>query len=183
MRDMQEERGFKEYRASKTHPTIRVLGKGDSRWAELREIRESMKYPVYCKAITEEELERDGFVVLARKNTHPDTYISPFDKLREKFLDKDGQIIYSMWKGYLEEEHADKDLLRFIGDHPYETLHTSGHAYVETIAKLIDTVNPKWILPMHTERADEFASIPAFTLWKDRVKVLHDGQTLDLDEL
>lgn len=51
MRDMQEERGFKEYRASKTHPTIRVLGKGDGRWAELREIRESMKYPVYCKAI------------------------------------------------------------------------------------------------------------------------------------
>ena len=138
---------------------------------------------MYCKAITKEELERDGFVVLARKNTHPDTYISPFDKLREKFLDKDGQIIYSMWKGYLEEEHADKDLLRFIGGHPYETLHTSGHAYVETIAKLIDTVNPKWILPMHTERADEFASIPAFTRWKDRVKVLHDGQTLDLDEL
>ena len=185
MRDMQEERGFKEYRASKTHPTIRVLGKGDSRWAELREIRESMKYPVYCKAITKEELERDGFVVLARKNTHPDTYTSPFDKLREKFLDKDGQgqIIYSMWKGYLEEEHADKDLLRFIGGHPYETLHTSGHAYVETIAKLIDTVDPKWILPMHTERADGFASIPAFTRWKDRVKVLHDGQTLDLDEL
>ena len=185
MRDMQEERGFKEYRASKTHPTIRVLGKGDGRWAELREIRESMKYPVYCKAITKEELERDGFVVLARKNTHPDTYVSPFDKLREEFLDKDGQgqIIYSMWKGYLEEEHADKDLLRFIGGHPYETLHTSGHAYVETIANLIKTVDPKWILPMHTERADEFASIPAFTRWKDRVKVLHDGQTLDLDEL
>ena len=62
-------------------------------------------------------------------------------------------------------------------------LHTSGHAYVETIANLIKTVGPKWILPMHTERADEFASILAFTLWKDRVKVLHDGQTLDLDEL
>ena len=77
MRDMQEERGFKEYRTAKTHPTIRVLGKGDSRWAELREIRESMKYPVYCKAITEEELERDGFVVLARKKHPPGHLYQP----------------------------------------------------------------------------------------------------------
>ena len=33
----------------------------------------------------------------------------------------------------------------------HDTLHTSGHAYVETIANLIKTVDPKWILPMHTE--------------------------------
>ena len=47
----------------------------------------------------------------------------------------------------------------------------------------IETVNPKVIIPMHTERAEEFSSIPEFALYKDRVKVLKDGEPLDLDAL
>lgn len=185
MRDMEAKGDFPEYQPSWKHPTVRVLGKPDHRWAQLREIGKTMKHPLYFKSISEEapELERDGFVLLARKNTHPKTYTSPFDTLREKFLDRDGQIIYSMWKGYLEEEHADKALIDYIGGHPYESLHTSGHAYVETIAKLIETVNPKVIIPMHTERAEEFSSIPEFALYQDRVKVLHDGEPFHLDAL
>ena len=42
-----------------------------------------------------------------------------------------------------------------------EILHTSGHAYVETIEKLIRLTNPKTIIPMHTECADDFGKIPA----------------------
>ena len=185
MRDMEVKGDFPEYQPSWKHPTVRVLGKPDYRWAQLREIGQTMKHPLYFKSISEEapELERDGFVLLARKNTHPETYTSPFDTLREKFLDRDGQIIYSMWKGYLEEEHADKALIDYIGGHPYESLHTSGHAYVETIAQLIETVDPKVIVPMHTERAEEFSSIPEFALYKDRVKVLHDGEPFHLDAL
>lgn len=36
---------------------------------------------------------------------------------------------------------------------------------------------------MHTERAEEFSSIPEFARWKNRVKVLTDGKPLNLDEL
>ena len=185
MRDMEAKGRYPEYQPSWKHPTVRVLGRPDYRWAQLREIGKAMKHPLYFKSISEEapELERDGFVLLARKNTHPMTWISPFDTLRKKFLQQDGQIIYSMWKGYLEEEHADQALIDFIGGHPIEHLHTSGHAYVETIAKLIETVQPKRIVPMHTERAEEFSSIPEFARWKDRVKVLKDGELLDLDAL
>lgn len=54
----------------------------------------------------------------------------------------DGQIIYSMWQGYLEGKHAGENLIRFIDGHSIESLHTSGHAYVyvETIAMLIDHI-------------------------------------------
>lgn len=81
------------------------------------------------------------------------------------------------------KEHADKDLLRFINGRHIEPLHTSGHAYAETIAKLIETVDPKFIVPMHTEKADEFTSIPAFAPYRERVQVLTDGEPLDLDKL
>ena len=175
MRDMERKGNFPEYRPSKQHPVVWVLGKPDSRWAVLRRIGDSMKNPLWFRSVTEEELERDGFVMLTRKNTRPEDYVSPFERLRDKFFDRDGQIIYSMWKGYLEEEHGDEHLLRFIGGRPYESLHTSGHAYVETIARLISQVNPKIIIPMHTECPEDFTSIPEFAPYYDRVRVLWDG--------
>ena len=120
--------------------------------------------------------------MLVRKNSNP-ARSSIFEEMRDKFCSLDGQIIYSMWQGYLEGKHSDEDLIRFIGGHPVELLHTSGHAYVETIAKLIETVDPKVIIPMHTERAEEFSSIPEFAPWADRVKVLRDGEQFSIDTL
>ena len=55
-----------------------------------------------------------------------------------------------MWDGYLKPKHADQALIDFIGGRPIEPLHTSGHAYVETIARQIEAVDPKAIVPMHT---------------------------------
>ncbi len=62
------------------------------------------------------------------------------------------------------------------GNRRMEILHTSGHAYVETIAKLIRLTNPKVIIPMHTECAKEFGKIPAFAPYRERVKVVEDGE-------
>ena len=36
---------------------------------------------------------------------------------------------------------------------------------------------------MHTEKADEFTGIPAFAPYRERVRVLADGEPLDLDKL
>ena len=54
-------------------------------------------------------------------------------------------LIYSMWDGYLQPDHADRDLLRYIGSRKIVHLHTSGHAYVETIAKLIETPSTRTV--------------------------------------
>ncbi len=112
-------------------------------------------------------LKRKGFTMLAREKTR-------FKKIMECFSDP--LIIYSKWEGFLGGEHADPAILDFIGNHRMTKLHTSGHAYVETIEKLIRMTDPEVIIPMHTERADDFGSIPAFESCRDRVRVLQDGE-------
>ena len=185
MKGMEAKGFYWQYRTSPTHPVLRVLGNENGKWDYWREVGASLARPLKLQSVAEKapDLERDGFVLLARKNTHPETYTSPFETMRDTYFQKGGQLIYSMWDGYLEPDHADQDLLRYIGGRKIVHLHTSGHAYVETIAKLIETVNPKVIIPMHTERAEEFSSIPEFALYQDRVKVLHDGEPFHLDAL
>lgn len=181
MRGMEARGNFPEYQPSELHPVVRVLGKADSRWAVLREIGDTMENPLWFRAAREKDLAKDGFVLLVRKNTHPGEYTSLFETMLDKFYDRDGQIIYSMWNGYLEGKRADRNLIRFIGERPYESLHTSGHAYVETIAKMLKITDPKMIIPIHTEHPDDFASIPAFAPYQDRVRVLRDGIRLSLE--
>lgn len=122
------------------------------------------------------KLKEKGFVMLARPNRNPKWEKGRFEKILDK-LD-DPLIVYSLWEGYLKEEHADQALINFIKGHEnrVEHLHTSGHAYVETIAKLIKMTNPRKIIPMHTECADEFKEIKKFQPYADRVRVLEDGQ-------
>ena len=39
------------------------------------------------------------------------------------------------------------------------TLHSSGHADESSIKKLIETVNPKVLIPVHTENAQRFREL------------------------
>lgn len=113
-------------------------------------------------------LQRKGFTMLARESN------PRFKKIMEYFSDP--LIIYSKWTGYLDGKYADPKVKEFIGNHRMEKLHTSGHAYVETIEKLIRLTNPKVIIPMHTECAENFRTMPVFAAYQDRVKVLLDGE-------
>ena len=125
-----------------------------------------------------EERRRRGFVLLARPNRYPEKH-SPFERIRDEYRDE-AHIVYSMWTGYLRGAHADPHILRFMGDLPCTVLHTSGHAFPEDIARLIQTADPKIIVPMHTERAEEFASLELFAPWAERVRALQDGETLEI---
>ena len=180
MHGMERRGNYPQYQASNGHSRIWVRGR--SKWGYLRRLGLSLKRRVEISPISDNCLKRNGFVILARKNTNP-ARKTIFEEMLNEFYPVDGQIIYSMWEGYLKPGHADQALIDFIGERPYEYLHTSGHAYAETIAKLIETVDPKVIVPMHTERAEAFASLPAFAPWRDRVHVLADGEALDLDTL
>ncbi len=116
-------------------------------------------------------LKNKGFTMLARENR------SMFQKIMAKFHDP--LIIYSKWTGYLEGKHADPNIRNFIGNHRMEVLHTSGHAHVETIEKVVQMTDPKVIVPMHTECAEDFGKILALTAYKERVKVLQDGESYE----
>lgn len=79
---------------------------------------------------------------------------------------KNGVLVYSFWNGYRETEsmknflcECEKMGLKIA------TLHTSGHADENAIKKLIETVNPKVLIPVHTENSQRFKEIvPNFTI-------------------
>ena len=73
---------------------------------------------------------------------------------------EDGVLIYSMWEGYKAKPEMEIFLAACedMGLSLY-TLHTSGHADAQTISKLIETVNPKAIMPVHTENAAWFKDV------------------------
>lgn len=80
--------------------------------------------------------------------------------LAEMLSFEDGILVYSFWNGYRETESMKTFLaeceqlgLRIV------TLHTSGHADESTIKRLIETVNPKVLMPVHTENAQRFKEI------------------------
>lgn len=114
------------------------------------------------------DLQKRGFTVLAREN-------KPLFRDILDMLD-DPLIIYLKWTGYLKGKHHDPKITDFIGNHRMKILHTSGHAYVETIEKVIRITKPKKIIPMHTECADGFAELPVFAPYRDKIKVLQYGE-------
>lgn len=142
--------------------------------------------PIFADNIGEDFDKLDkGFVMLIRPNRFPENGNKPYEKVlahyKELCPDK-VNIVYSMWSGYLKGKNRDEDLLRLVGDtNELIHLHTSGHAYVKTIAKLMDKVSPDMIIPMHTEMADSFTDIKDFEAHKNKVRVLHDGECLTVD--
>jgi len=80
--------------------------------------------------------------------------------LKNKMSFDNGLLVYSFWNGYRETESVKKFLLeceklglRIV------ILHTGGHADESTIKQLIETVNPKVLIPIHTENAQRFREI------------------------
>ena len=120
-----------------------------------------------------------GFVMLARPNRNPNFVVGRFEERMNQM--NDPFITYSMWGGYLKGGKAeDPAIVEFMDGYMdkehMKPLHTSGHAYVETLKKLMDMTNPDVIIPMHTEDAKAFTEVELFKEYKDRLHTLNDGE-------
>lgn len=113
-------------------------------------------------------LEQKGCVMIAQANDR-------FDHLIER-LPGDTQKYLSMWIGYLKEgtDAYNPRLAQSLGN-DYQYLHTSGHCDMKSMRELFSMLHPCAIIPIHTDRPDEFAQ-----LFCDQWPVirLHDGETL-----
>lgn len=111
------------------------------------------------------------FVFLARSN-------SLIRHLIEKYPHKGGiRFIWSMWSGYLDaklENSAFSKSIRELSEKykiPIEEIHTSGHAGLEDIKWFIGQINPKVVIPIHTDTPEIFLKFGApVKLFKDNVK-------------
>lgn len=102
--------------------------------------------------IGKNEISRTPFIMCVRSSMK--NYLS---KLNELVSFENGILFYGMWKGYLEKPQT-KEFIEFMKSKGLKVhiLHTSGHADINTIDKLIEDVKPKRIIPVHTENAKWF---------------------------
>lgn len=70
----------------------------------------------------------------------------------------DGVVVWSLWSGYLQDPSGVRlvELLRTAGI-PMVEHHTSGHAPIADLCRLVDAINPRQLVPIHTEGAQQYA--------------------------
>jgi ribonuclease J len=75
-------------------------------------------------------------------------------------LNSAGMAIWSLWDGYLSERSgiALTDLLAQQAI-PLVHVHTSGHASVADLRRLVAALDPKRVVPIHSEAGDRFAEL------------------------
>ncbi len=121
---------------------------------KLAEYDVKLLYKYNTRRIKWEQIKshQQDMVILARDNPY----------LRNPMLRKleptaGATAIYSMWHGYLDR----RDLREVLEAHHIELveIHTSGHAYVETIKQLAVALEPRQLIPVHTFNPGEFASL------------------------
>jgi len=69
-------------------------------------------------------------------------------------------FIYSLWEGYLQDESM-KKMMRFIKKNKmnFYQVHTSGHAEINTLKKMVKKLKPKQIVPIHTFHPDQYEDL------------------------
>ena len=115
--------------------------------------------------ITQDEIGRDpGRHVVIFRDSCLDEYTAIGDWGK-------AALIYSQWKGYMDEPAFQRTAakLKTRGVDILSHLHTSGHASKAHISRLIEALAPKVLTPVHTFHADAFKE-----LWP-RVELLEDG--------
>jgi len=67
-------------------------------------------------------------------------------------------IVTSLWSGYEKEE---PEFMAWIKEHGYANpyIHTSGHADVESLQRIVRTVDPQCLIPIHTAHPERFAEV------------------------
>ena len=88
---------------------------------------------------------------------------------------RDGLFIYSMWGGYRNTEYQRKfENCLLDAGFSIKTIHTSGHASVSDIQRLICELNPLRIVPIHTMEPQ------AFMGFSEKVKMQVDGEEFEV---
>jgi ribonuclease J len=86
----------------------------------------------------------------------------------------DSGLIYSKWESY-NKDFKTKRFLEFFNSHKLETksLHTSGHADIQTIKDFVKNINPRKIIPVHTVTPEKYKEI-----FGDLVSLIDDKKVI-----
>ncbi len=124
-----------------------------------KEGNEKILYEFKKFKITKEEIsnQSDKIVMIVRPSMQKDLE-------RIEGIDK-GNLIYSMWEGYLNKSATIKFVDYLINrKFTLHKIHTSGHADTKTLKKMVEAVKPKNIVPIHTFEGDKYKNIFSETI-------------------
>ena len=104
-----------------------------------------------------------GFLMPIRTNS-----LWLIEDMAQVFTDESPWLVYSMWNGYAEENGENAldnvmDIRRFFGtrilDGVKSGFHTSGHADIQTLQEVCETVKPSiGVIPIHKDAETHFVS-------------------------
>ena len=88
---------------------------------------------------------------------------------------RDGVFLYSLWRGYRDSPYQQvfEKSLENAG-FSLETLHTSGHATVADIRRVIEGLDPQKLIPVHTLHPDSFRD------FSDKTDLKADGVAFEV---
>ncbi len=112
-------------------------------------------------------MEEAGFCMPVRANR-------AFRRIMARFDPAESIVLYSMWKGYLEQKKA---LKTFLEPWYWEYFHTSGHGTARQLQEVVRLARPRLgVLPIHTLAPERFDRLCA--PWP--VHHLQDGEVFTL---
>jgi len=136
----------------------------------VREGNEQILYQFKKFKITKEEIsnQSEKIVMLVRPSMQTDLErISRIDG---------GNLIYSMWEGYLQKSNT-KKFIEYLTKKNFtiNKIHTSGHADTQTLKKMVEAIKPKNIVPIHTFKGDDYKNI-----FSEPIVKINDCETITI---
>jgi len=151
---------------SKAYPNIKVFFPYWLCKRITQEGREELMYRYKSYKITRKEIsDRSGeIMMMVRPSMLKDL------KLMENI--EGSTFIYSLWEGYLQDD-AMQRMMQFIKRKKmnFYQVHTSGHAGMDTLKKVVDKLKPGKIIPIHTFHPDKYGS-----LFSRKIEQVSDGE-------
>jgi len=117
--------------------------------------------------ITKEEIgeQADKIAMIVRTSMQKDL---------ERINDIDGgNLIYSMWEGYLQKSST-KAFIDYLTNRQFAIckIHTSGHADTDTLKQMVEAIKPKKIVPIHTFSGSKYQKV-----FSTPIIEMNDGET------
>jgi ribonuclease J len=80
--------------------------------------------------------------------------------VRTGALNEAGAAVWSLWDGYLAMPSG-KAMRSLLASHNISltSIHTSGHASVPDLRRLVAAINPGRVVPVHSEATDRFSEL------------------------
>ena len=82
------------------------------------------------------------------------------DELERAGCLQDAKLVWSQWAGYLKPPH-NKSIAAFTSKHRLTPVlhHSSGHASVGDLSRLVDSISPQRVVPIHSFGGDQFSAL------------------------